>query len=345
MNYKRCLPMMALFLVALLPFLSASGLSSFAQGGNSISGFIFGVDRHPISDINVELLDEFGRTLSRSRSDASGRYAFYRLGGGRFKIRVLPLGTDYQEQEQDVEIVNFTRSTSTGELRTSGFSNEQRDFYLRLRKGITPGSTAALFVQDVPPEAERLFNKGLEQLRDNKQKDAFESIKAALDVFPKYYKALDLLGAEYVKLKYFEAARILFTIAVDVNPRGFSSWYGLGYSLYCLNDFNGALRAVQKAVELNGYSPEALLLLGTLMRQSGNFEDAEKYLVKTKELANDSLPQVYWELALLYGNNLNRFDAAARELRAFLKAQPDSKDAEKIKALIAKFEAKAKPKT
>ena len=50
------------------------------------------------------------------------------------------------------------------------------------------------------------------------------------------------------------------------------------------------------------------------------------------------------ELATLYGNNMNRYADAARELKLFLKAQPDSKDAENIKKLIADFEAKAQAK-
>ena len=53
---------------------------------------------------------------------------------------------------------------------------------------------------------------------------------------------------------------------------------------------------------------------------------------------------VHWELALLYGNGLNRYRDAARELKLFLKAKPDYADAEKkkVEKLIATFEEKAK---
>ena len=54
------------------------------------------------------------------------------------------------------------------------------------------------------------------------------------------------------------------------------------------------------------------------------------------------MPDVHWELALLYGKALKRYKDAAKELRLYLKARPDDKNAESIKKLIVDFEEKAK---
>ena len=142
----------------------------------------------------------------------------------------------------------------------------------------------------------------------------------------------------------FQAAAVLFTIAVEVYPRGFNSWYGLAYSQYSLGNYSEASKAVEKAIELNAASPDAAFLSGVLMKKLKIYKEAEKQLLKAKDLSKDTIARVHWELATLYGNLLNRYAEAASELRIFLKAQPDSKDAENIKKLIADFESKAQTK-
>ena len=158
---------------------------------------------------------------------------------------------------------------------------------------------------------------------------------------------LQRLGTEYVRVgkpETYQAAEILLTVAVEVNSRSYKSWYALGYSQYALGKYPEALTAVQKAIELNAYLPDAVFLYGALMRRTGKLVDAEKQLLKAKELSKDTIPRVHWELALLYGNDLKRYADAAAELKRFLKAQPSAKDVENIKTLIAEFEAKAKTK-
>jgi tetratricopeptide (TPR) repeat protein len=333
--------MFAAVTVLSAPFVSSAGFTAAAQ--NRISGYVFGIDRQPLNDLYVELLDDLYRTIQRTRTSGGGGYGFGGLGSGVFKVRVLTYGTSYEEQEQDVEIQNF----STGTGRTVGFDSQQRDFYLKLKKGATPENTV-VFTQEVPAEAKKLYEKAVSDLEKKHQNEGLASLRTAIEQFPRYYDALDRLGTEYIKLakpEAYQAAAVLFTVAVEVNPRSFSSWYGLGYSHYSLGKKAEALNAIQKAVEVNAYSPDVLILHGTLLRLAQKYKDAEKQLIKARDVSKDSIPQVHWELALLYGNHLKRYADAARELKLFLKGQQDSKDAEKIQKLIQEFENKAAAKS
>ena len=67
--------------VFFVPMFFISSTSVFGQG-NSISGHVFGLDRRPIPDVQVELLDDFSRTLQRIRTNSSGRFFFYRVPAG-----------------------------------------------------------------------------------------------------------------------------------------------------------------------------------------------------------------------------------------------------------------------
>ena len=316
------------------------GIVQVSAQGNSISGTVMGVGRHPVVDIHVELRDEFSRTLQRARTGAGGRYSFAGLAAGRFKVAVIPYDLPYEEQEQDVEIISFARPASGGTL-TSGLSSEVVDVYLKVKQGATLGPNGTIFAQDVPAKARDLYEKAITELDNKHEAAAYESLKQALEIFPKYYAALSRLGTEYVKHSHFEAAAILLALATEVNPDSYSSWYGLAYAKYSLNRLEGASTAIAKALTVSPASIEALILSGSIMRSTGKFKEAEAQLLKAKELSKDGSPRVHWELALLYGNDLKRYADAASELRIFLKMQPDSKDSERINKLIADFDQKA----
>lgn len=316
------------------------------QFGNSISGFVFGYQRQPISEVTVELLDDYSRSVGRIRTDASGRYAFNRISRGRFRVRVIPLGTDYQEQEQEVEIINITNQDSAGRATISGSDNVQKDFYLRLRKSVQSTSrTESVFVQEIPVKAKETYKKAIQLLDNKKDEQGLKDLKSAIEIFPDYYEALERLGTEYIKLQHFVPAQILLQKAVQVNPRGYKSWYGFAYALYSLNILDEAIEAAQKASSLNQFSVDAPLLSGVLLRKAKRYDEAEKQLKKANDLSKGSLPDVHWHLALLYGNNLNRYNEAANELKEFLKVSPNAKNVESIKKLIKQFEDKSQEKS
>lgn len=330
-------------IVGFLPFISHNTSSAYGQFGNSISGFVYGLERKPVADIDVELLDDLSRTVGRTRTNGSGRYVFNGMGSGRFTVRVLAFATDYQEQDGEIEIINFSSQSGSG-LRIGGHSNEQKDFYLKLKKGVAIAAAGSFFAQDVPADAKKLYDKGIAELDHKLYKDGQSSLRAAIDIFPKYYAALERLGNENIRMgnpESYMMAESLFKSAVEVNPRGYKSWYGLAYARYALSKNTEALAAVQKAVELNSNWTEAVLLAGSLLRQAKRYDESEKQLLKAKELSKSTNADVHWQLALLYANGLKRYADAARELKLFLKVQPDTKDAESIKKLIADFEAKA----
>jgi len=316
-------------------------MTVYAQG-NTISGFVWGINRQPVPDVTVELQNDYYTTIQRTRSSNSGGYQFYNVPGGRLRIRVTPYGTDYDEQTKDIEIVNLARDNGAGGLRRSGFSNEKHDFYLRLKKGSEGLANAGiLFAQEIPKDARKLYDKAVEDLDNKKEKEGLAGLRSALEIFPKYYSALNRLGSEYVRLGHFGVAEILLALAVEVNPRSYSSWYGLAYSRFSLKNYAAALASANKAAELAPTAPENLVLKGVILRSTKQYAEAEKILTNAKNLEGVS-PRVHWELALLYAHNLQRYGEAATELKAFLKAQPDAKNSAEIRKLIADFESKAK---
>jgi Tfp pilus assembly protein PilF len=314
------------------------------QGRNSISGIVFGESRTPVVDTYVQLLDENGTTITQTRTNGSGRFAFYGLSNGRFKVKVFPVGTDYMEQVQEVQL------SPVSAIPGSGGDNQQIDFYLRLREGANRGPfgvPGAIFAQEVPDAAKKFYDLGVSELRQKNEAAGFENLKKALDVFPNYFLALDRLGTEYAARgrtnpSYFEAARILLTKALEVNPRSFSSMFGLGFTQYHQGMIKEAVDNLERAITVYNDSPNAYLWLGIAEKRVGKLVQAEASFKRANELSKGKEPDVHWQLGGLY-NDQKRYAEAAAELELFLKTKPDARDADKIKQLIAQLKQKATP--
>lgn len=315
--------------------------AAVGQSRNTISGFVFTQERTPISNVPVEIMNEVYQVLSRTRTDGSGRYFFAGLSSGRFVVRVLPYGTNFEEQSQEVEIINFPRpGGSTSDMA-------YKDFYLRLRKSGPSVRTMSgtVYAQEVPANAKKLYEKGVSEMENDNTEAATQSLLEALRSFPDYYAALELLGRIYVEKQNYLHARAVFIKAVSVNERSYAGWYGLAYSAYALKEHSIAVEAATRATVLQQDSVQAFLILGISQRSAKDFGKAETALLQAKKLANGQSADVHWNLALLYGNNMNKFREAADELELYLKIAPAGTKTEDVKKLVTRFREKAAGKT
>ena len=326
---------LVIVLTVAAPFVSSKHFGVYAQN-NQISGYVFGLNRKPMDRLNVELLNDFYQTIGRTLTNGSGYYQFQGMRYGRVTVKVHTLGTDYEEQENSLEIYN----------PFGGAVYEQSDFQLRLRRGVSPVN-AAVFAQDVPPEAQKLYDSAIDDLQNKRNTEGLQKLRDALTIFPKYFAALERLGIEYIQLGStgsLEVAAGLLNMAVEINPRGFKSWLSFAFALNRLQNYPEAIAAAEKAVALNQSSVDALFLYGRLLRNAKKYSEAEKQLVKAKGLSTGVPAELHLELALLYGENLEKYAEAAKELKLYLKLNPNAANAKAVQKLIADFEAKATKK-
>jgi Tfp pilus assembly protein PilF len=307
------------------------------QNRSSISGFIFGADRRPVSQVVVELRGEFS-TVGRVRTDGSGRYYFGSLAHGRYTVRVMPMGTPFLEANEDVEIAG------TGMRGQPVTDNVQKDIYLKPRRGADsiPFQAEVVFAQEVPKDAEAHYKRAVEDLNSQRTQTAIESLEKAVAAFPDYFMALKRLGLVRLTQERYEDAEKIFDRAVRINERCFDCWYGLGYAAYTTKGFDRSVIAAGKAAELKPDSVEANLLLGMASRMTKDYAKSEASLQRASKIADGSSPDVHWHLALLYGKDMNKFAEAAKELEAYLKAAPEAPNKEDIKKLIRQFKDKAR---
>ena len=299
---------------------------------NSISGHVSDSRRAPVPNIRVELLNEVDTVIQVVKTDGSGLFVFRKLSDGAFQVRVQPTGTNYTTQTKRVDLAK---------PHGFGAAFEEIEFVLAINTPSTPTKVGVVFAQDVPEPARKLFDRATDFLSKDKHDDAMSALKNAIEIYPQYFDALELLGNEQVKSERYDQAVPVLTKALEVNPRAFQSAFALGVAQFKLKQVPLAIESFRRAVTLNEKSVNANLWLGIVLRQTSKLDEAESYLRRADVLSESKLPEAHWQLALLL-NQLKRHKEAADELEVFLKVQPNSRDAELIKKLIMKLRDQAK---
>jgi len=316
--------------LALLLTLGSHATALSQQNTNAISGHVSDSQRSPVPNVRVELLNEVDSVIQTVKTDGSGLFIFRKLSDGSFQVRVQTSGTNYVSQTKRVELT-----------RPHGFGSafEEIEFVLGTNRGAatTTGKPGVIFAQDVPDQARKLYQKASELIeRPDKRSEAFAILKSALEIYPQYFDALEMLGTEEVKERQYEPAIPVLTKALEINSRAYNSSFALGVAQYNLKQLQPAIESFTRAVLLNDRSINANLWLGIALRQTSKLDEAEASLKKADQLADSKLPDAHWQLALLF-NQLKRYKEAADELELFLKVQPDARDAELIRKLIKKL--------
>jgi Tfp pilus assembly protein PilF len=310
--------------------------TSGVQNRNSITGFVFGENRTPISNIYVELQTDLYSTLARTRTNGAGFYSFRGLASANYYVKVLPVGTDLEEQSRPVSLIPISALPGSGTL------SEQVDFYLYVRKRgvVARSSPSVLFVQEVPDKARSLYEEALAELDRKNEDEGYSKLKQALEIFPDYYLALDRLATEYLTKEYYPAAHILFTKAIAVNPKSSSSMLGLGVTEYRLHRIASSVEVFKEAIKLDGRSTNAYYWLGIALHATNKLGNAVAALRNADKLSDGKFAEVHWQLARVYKDQ-NKYREAADALETYLRIKPDVENPEEIKRIIALLRQKA----
>jgi tetratricopeptide (TPR) repeat protein len=269
-------------------------------------------------------------TYSRTQTNGTGMYTFRGIPTGNYFVKVLPHGTDYGEQSRSVSLMPIGR----------GSAAEQIDFYLQRKKtGSLLRAAEVVFVQEVPGQAKELYEEGLKELEKGREKEGYEKLKQAIETFPNYFLALESLANEYLNKGHYEASYVLFSKAIEANPRSISCQLGLGIAGYRLNQIPYAIQAFESAIKLNRESVDAHYWHGMALHVSGKLGEALRSLQTAEKLSDRRSPEVQWQLARVYKDQ-NKFKESADALELYLKLKPDAANAEEIRKVIKTLRVK-----
>ncbi len=161
---------------------------------------------------------------------------------------------------------------------------------------------------------------------------AADEFRKVLEIDPQSAAAHHNLGVTYFQLQDLQNAIAEFQAALEIDPDDPDTHYQLGaaYLVLALPASGGApdpeflekaTAQFERALELREDMPEALIGLGNVRIQEGNYEAAVELLQQAIDLTTGLSPQAYYALGEAYAKS-GDVDQACETYQSFLNLNP-----------------------
>jgi tetratricopeptide (TPR) repeat protein len=199
----------------------------------------------------------------------------------------------------------------------------------------SPGVVMADVDVDVPEAAIKHYRKGLEALQSGKTAVAVKELKAAIEVYPKFYTARLELGRELRAQKRFAEAEETLRPLGEIAPKHAESRIEYAIVLLALGRTKEAAGELRKALELEESNWVTHLHLGWALLQDEP-DQATIHFKRALELDERKAAQAHLSLArLAYARGMRQ--DAVRHLEAYLALAPNAPDANAVRKLVGQL--------
>lgn len=313
-----------------------SGVASTGTGGNNIiRGYVFFPSgRKADGSIQVRLQNLNSGEIT-VMADTNGSFTFLNLAAGNYTI-IINAGDAYEISRDSVVIEpDLNPARSAGASSSSG---RRYSVMINLQPKHESGARAKPSVinaalVDVPEEARRLYEKGLELAAAGNAAKAIDNLRAAVSLYPKFPLALNELGVQYLKVGQASKAVPVLTSASTLSPDAFLPKLNLGIAMLETNQVAEAEKQLREALKLNDSAPTAHLYLGVALTKERNYPEAEKELLRAVDLGGAQMGLAHKYLGGIYWGK-REYRHAADELETYLRQTPNAQDADRVRATI-----------
>jgi tetratricopeptide (TPR) repeat protein len=263
-------------------------------------------------------------------SDEEGRFSFKGLESGAYTVAVFEPSRGEARRTIEVGPSNADargRVVLTIQLKDSDFVFADA---MRRRHSVDAGQLA------IPQKAMREYEEAQKDLARHDAASAVRRLERAVEIAPQFSAAWNNLGTIAYQTRNFLRAEECFREALSQDPQSYEPLVNLGGVLVTLHKLDEAWDYNLHAVLVRPNDALANSQLGMTYFELGNFELAEKYLLRAREIdpGHFSHPQL-----LLAEIHVRRGDyrAAAADLEEFLKYHPDWPKAEQMREKIREW--------
>lgn len=322
---------LALLILALAAATAALGQTNMNTQGGNFKGQVRYENNAPASYIKVDIWSDAGTWRSTVNTDDQGRFSVQ-----------APFGVI----QYKVEMPGYRPAQGREDLSMSHLANEM--ITLKAQPGTTPPAAAAAGPVDariaaIPPEAKKEYDAGQKAVTANDFAGAIPHLQKAVDLYPKYAEAYQLLGVAQLQTQHGPEAEASLNKAIAIEDKMPQAQYMLGMLLAMTNRANLAEKPFTRFAELDPTNPDAHFELAKTEFALNKFAEAEMHANKAIELKEKN-PGV--QVVLAY--SLLRQKKATEAKQAFqqyLKLDPNSPmkaDVEKTIAMIDEHQKDAK---
>ncbi|MGH9509723.1 MAG: tetratricopeptide repeat protein [Terriglobales bacterium] len=273
----------------------------------------------PVAMSSVQLLSGTGvHTLEMVTNDVGQAY-FGRVPVGSYRLRVVGPGI---KEGSGTSFVLFRGEGSHVEA-----VQVERDFghSRQALAGIVASSEL-----NVPREARKQFESGLDALYRNDLNDAEKRFTAAVSLYPRYVSALNNLGVVFVRKGNPGKAQEAFERALGLDQRSPVALFNLSKLLHAAKKDPDAEALLDQLLILEPLNAEAWLLLARSRFRQGKLDLALANARKVHSLPHDRCTLAHVIAGQVLESN-NLWEEALVEYQTYLKESPQGSHAQQVR--------------
>ena len=278
----------------------------------------------------VALVANDGFTFADSAVDGQCVVEFFDVPAGNYRVKVTGADVASADNADLALSPGMTQELEVRARHTGGFE--------------TQGLAVAAFVSvsdlSVPATARKEFEKANHLISKQDWVKAKERLSKAIALYPDYASAYNNLGAVYTHMGEIGQAREALQKAVSLDGHMALAYVNLGRVSFTTKDFPEVETFIEKAMSLAAPDAEQLKLLAYAQLADQHLDQ----VIETSRQAHRSQLSHHAFLHVLAAkaNELkSKSDDSIAELQQYLREEPTGPRAEKIKNVLAAFQAQA----
>ena len=229
--------------------------------------------------------------------------------------------------------------SSTVTLRADGgtWQIDLGTIYLK-RLGNAPGTTISVTSMNAPKDAMHHYEKAQKEMEE-KPDDALKSLNKAVEKYPQFAAAWNLMGDINRKENKIDSARESYTRAIQADPQFVSPSYSMAMMAMQDKKWEEAIKYSDDVIRLDGAAfPVAYFFNAAAKYNLQQYAPAEESGKKFKAMDTQHLhPDICLLLSYIYARKPD-YKAAAQEIRDYLAAVPNSPNADSLQKDLKQFE-------
>jgi Flp pilus assembly protein TadD len=318
------------------------GLSgNFAQAQRTSGSIVGQVRVSPGTEVGRPILIEVearGAVVESVYTDEEGRFGFNNLVGNVYHIKIKD--DAYFPLTETVMI-----DPETTAVRLVSMMLMPRNPVKEAPSGMSGGNPHLINYAEIdtlyPPAATREFKAGVKADGRRKTDEAIRHYEKAIRLAPTFYHARNNLGTAYLAKKSYSAAEEQFEKSIHLNADDGAAYFNLANTYYLQARYDEARQWLDQGLAKEPASGFGHFLKGSVDGSSGDPAGAEKELLRSLEL-DPKLGKAHLALVNLYLRQ-KKNQAAANELRAFLKNSPGDPLAPQATLVLKRIAPDAQP--
>ena len=262
---------------------------------------------------------------------------------GNFVFRGVPSGeyTIVIDREKDFE--PFVQPVSVIQPRGMPPQTYNLSIRLNLKAGTTTRpSVINAELAKIPKRALDMFNKAVELAKTGESSEAIRQLQGAIAEYPEFMLAYNEMGVLYMKRNELQKADDALQAAIKIEPKAFMPQMNRGIVLVMQKRYAEAEVLLREVVKVKKDLAVGHYFLGQAVANLGNFDEAEKELLKAIELGGDEMKEAHRLLAIIYSSRGDKANTIT-QLETYLRLVPTTPDAEQLRSVIRKLKGGDSP--